>query len=62
MPVILEEPDWPKWLGEVPATEDELKALLKPCRPELIKMWPVGKAVGNVRNNGPQLAAPEVAA
>jgi putative SOS response-associated peptidase YedK len=24
MPVILEEADWPKWLGEEPASEDEL--------------------------------------
>ena len=27
MPVILDEADWPKWLGEEPATDDELKAL-----------------------------------
>jgi putative SOS response-associated peptidase YedK len=30
MPVILAEKDWPKWLGEEPATPDELKALLFP--------------------------------
>jgi putative SOS response-associated peptidase YedK len=29
MPVILDEADWPKWLGEEPATLDELHALLK---------------------------------
>jgi putative SOS response-associated peptidase YedK len=28
MPVILAEEDWAKWLGEEPATSDELKALL----------------------------------
>jgi hypothetical protein len=28
MPVILDEVDWAKWLGD-PATEDELGALLK---------------------------------
>src|SRR5262249_13421596 len=27
MPVILAEEDWEKWLGEVPATNNELKAL-----------------------------------
>ena len=32
MPVILIEKDWAKWLGEEPATADELKALLGPCR------------------------------
>jgi hypothetical protein len=30
MPVILES-EWPKWLGEESATEQELLALLKPC-------------------------------
>jgi putative SOS response-associated peptidase YedK len=34
MPVILAEGDWPKWLGEVPASEHELLALLKPCPDE----------------------------
>jgi putative SOS response-associated peptidase YedK len=31
MPVILAEIDWPKWLGEEPASEQELLALLKSC-------------------------------
>ncbi|MFL6688771.1 MAG: SOS response-associated peptidase [Alphaproteobacteria bacterium] len=31
MPAIIAESDWPKWLGEAPATAEELKALLKPC-------------------------------
>ena len=30
MPVVLDEQDHPKWLGEVPATADELKAMLRP--------------------------------
>ena len=51
MPVILAEKDWPKWLGEEPASEAELKALLVPCRSEHIKMWAVDKRVGNVRND-----------
>jgi putative SOS response-associated peptidase YedK len=29
MPVILGENDWPKWLGEEAASEQELLALLK---------------------------------
>ena len=28
MPVILAEADWPKWLGQEPASEEELLALL----------------------------------
>jgi putative SOS response-associated peptidase YedK len=30
MPVILAEKEWTKWLGEEPATSEELKALLVP--------------------------------
>jgi putative SOS response-associated peptidase YedK len=30
MPALLEPGDWAKWLGEEPATVDELKAMLKP--------------------------------
>jgi putative SOS response-associated peptidase YedK len=58
MPVILAENDWPKWLGEEAATDDELLALLKPCPDEVLKIWPVSKVVGNVKNTGPQLAMP----
>jgi len=58
MPVILDEADWPKWLGEESATPDELYALLKPCPDEVLKAWPVDKSVGNVRNKGPQLITP----
>ena len=58
MPVILDEADWPKWLGEDAATPDELYALLKPCPDEGLKAWPVDKSVGNVRNKGPQLITP----
>jgi putative SOS response-associated peptidase YedK len=40
MPVILDETDWPEWLGEQPATEDELCALLSPCPDEALKICP----------------------
>jgi putative SOS response-associated peptidase YedK len=57
-PVILVESDWARWLGEEPATDDELLALLKPCPDDALKIWPVGKAVGNIKNTGTQLAMP----
>jgi putative SOS response-associated peptidase YedK len=57
MPVILAPADWPRWLGETPATLDELKGLLAPCPDDTLTLWPVGRAVGNVRNDGPELAA-----
>ena len=58
MPVILAENDWPKWLGERTTSEQDLLALLRPCRDEDLKIWPVDKMVGNVKNNGPQLILP----
>jgi putative SOS response-associated peptidase YedK len=36
MPVILDNVDWLKWLGEEPATPDELLALLKPYPDEAL--------------------------
>jgi putative SOS response-associated peptidase YedK len=56
MPVILAEKDWARWLGEEPATNEELLAMLKPCPDADLKIWPVDKRVGNVRNKGPELA------
>jgi putative SOS response-associated peptidase YedK len=32
MPAVLDQGDWAKWLGEEPATIDELKSLLKPVQ------------------------------
>jgi putative SOS response-associated peptidase YedK len=57
MPVILTENDWTKWLGEEP-TNEELLAMLKPSPDEALKMWPVDKKVGNVRDKGPELMLP----
>jgi len=37
---------------------ESLLALLRPCQDEALKIWPVDKMVGNVRNNGPQLILP----
>ena len=51
MPVMLEPPDWPLWLGE--AAGDHL-ALLRPSAAPL-RVWRVSTKVNNVRNNGPDL-------
>jgi putative SOS response-associated peptidase YedK len=53
MPVMLARDDWPQWL----AAPDDRKALLArgSFPAELMECWPVGKAVGNVRNDGPEL-------
>jgi putative SOS response-associated peptidase YedK len=60
MPVILAGEDWAKWLGEEPATNDELKALLVPYRDDALTVWPVNRQkVGNVRNTDREVAEPE---
>jgi putative SOS response-associated peptidase YedK len=58
MPVILPKTAWSQWLGETPASPDELKAVLGPCPAEGLTMWRVDQRVGNVRNNDPSLIAP----
>jgi putative SOS response-associated peptidase YedK len=35
MPAVIAESEWPKWLGEVPASIEELKALLRPCEHQM---------------------------
>jgi len=52
MPVILEPEDWGVWLGEKPG---DVGALLRPAAEDVLRMWPIDKRVGNVRNDGPEL-------
>jgi putative SOS response-associated peptidase YedK len=58
MPVILDQPAWPSWLGEAPAEADRLKALLIPYPSEKMTIWPVSKRVGNVKNKDQDLIEP----
>jgi len=58
MPVILPDETWPAWLGATPATADELRAMLKPLPDGMLDIWPVDKRVGNVKNEGADLAVP----
>ena len=52
MPVILEERDWPTWLGEA---EGDAPALMRPAADDVLHLWPVSRAVNSVRNNGAEL-------
>jgi len=54
MPVVLEEDGWPLWLGE---TEGPAADLLRPSAAEF-RIWRVGTAVNNVRNDRAELLAP----
>lgn len=54
MPLILAPEEYGPWLDK--ATHPELvRQLVVPCPPEALALYPVSRAVGNVRNEGPQL-------
>jgi putative SOS response-associated peptidase YedK len=55
MPVILEPEDWPTWLGE---TAGDPASLLRPAADDVLRLWPVCRAVNSVRNNGAELRDP----
>ncbi len=55
-PLLVRPSDWDRWLD--PAVEDPGQHLLVPAVDGALEAWPVGAAVGNVRNDGPELAAP----
>ncbi len=52
MPMIVEEADWPIWLGE---GEGDPAALLRPAAEGVLRLWPVSRAVNSVRNNSAEL-------
>lgn len=58
MPVILRPEDFEAWLGEEPASPEQLKAMLKPYPAGLLAAWPVDRRVGNVKNEESSLAEP----
>ena len=52
MPVILDPANYLRWL-DLDARDP--MALLKPCPADVLHAWPANPAVGNVRNQGPEL-------
>ncbi|AXG80164.1 SOS response-associated peptidase [Streptomyces paludis] len=63
MPLMLTPDRWDAWLDPAHSDPEELRHLLVPPPPGLMRAYPVATAVSNVRNNGPELltelAAPE---
>ncbi len=55
MPVVLEPDTWEMWLEPEADDRDELESLLRPGPTGTLVHHEVGTAVGNVRNNGPEL-------
>ena len=54
MPVILDPADWARWLTRA-STPESLRDLLGPCPDTRLTRHPVTRAVGSVRNEGPEL-------
>ncbi len=54
MPVILEPDDWAAWLENAAQAMD----LMRPAKEDVLRLWPVSRAVNSVRNNGAELAGP----
>jgi putative SOS response-associated peptidase YedK len=58
MPVILPPEAWDAWLDPDNTDTEQLSALLVPAPEEMLTLWPVDAAVGNPRNNRPELQEP----
>jgi putative SOS response-associated peptidase YedK len=56
MPVVLEPATWDRWLDPHPADPSELMGLLAPSEADL-EVYAVGRAVNDVRRDGPELIA-----
>lgn len=52
MPVIVDPKDYDRWLT---APAKTVQDLFEPFPTDAMHAWPVGPAVGNVRNQGPEL-------
>lgn len=57
MPMILPREAWAAWLGEEPAEEAALLALLRPCPDAAVLAWPVTSRVNKVAENDAGLLA-----
>ena len=58
MPCILAPQDYGRWLDPAQHDREVLQALLRPADPALVAAYPVGPAVGNARNESPDLILP----
>ena len=58
MPLMVEPDRWSSWLDPGVSGKDDLLSLLVPAAPGRLEAFPVSRAVGNVKNNGPELVEP----
>jgi putative SOS response-associated peptidase YedK len=59
-PVVLEPDAWEHWLDPGVTDRDELEPLLRSGVEGTLVHGPANRAVGNVRNNGPEMLEPEI--
>lgn len=58
MPMVIQQGAWDAWLDPRRTDPDAALALLQVTDADQLAIYPVGAAVGNVRNNGPELVEP----
>jgi putative SOS response-associated peptidase YedK len=58
MPMTVNRDNWRRWLDPRINEPDDVRALMTPPPTGSLDVYPVSKAVNNVRNNGPQLIEP----
>ena len=58
MPVIMTQETMPRWLGDRPLEDEELKRLVRPIEAGRMACRPVSRFVSNSRNEGPECLAP----
>jgi putative SOS response-associated peptidase YedK len=57
-PLVLDPEQWAGWLDPAQTDLDMVREQLQPGAPGRFEAWPIGAAVGSIRNNGPQLLEP----
>ncbi|HEU4672131.1 MAG TPA: SOS response-associated peptidase [Candidatus Limnocylindrales bacterium] len=58
MPVVVPEAAWGRWLDRTAAVDGELRGLFEPDESLALDIYPVGRLVNSVRNDGPELLEP----
>lgn len=58
MPLVLEPAAFEAWLGEVPASADDLRALCRPAPDARLVAEPVSTAINSARHDGPDCITP----
>ncbi|HEV2160910.1 MAG TPA: SOS response-associated peptidase [Stellaceae bacterium] len=58
MPAILAPENYAKWLGRMPATVNQLRAMLRPYPAREMEAFKIGPRIGNVKNDDASLVEP----